>query len=395
MEQIPAHTPGTDAETAPRAASQATPAPLLDVRGLTTVFHTAKGDVTAVDDVSFSLRPGRTLGLVGESGCGKSVTALSIMRLLPHPAGETTRGEVLFNGKNLLALPEKDMRTVRGNDISMIFQEPMTSLNPVFRVGDQVAEVIRLHKRLGRKEAWKEAVDLLQQVGIPSPEQRAREFPHQMSGGMRQRVMIAIALACTPRLIIADEPTTALDVTIQGQILDLMNTLSRETGSALLLITHDLGVVAESAEDVIVMYAGRIVEQSPVADLFANPLHPYTQGLLRSIPALPSPARQPGGLPCGKHQNTTGHGTNQAPEDEATPRPEHEAEHGSTLACAPGSARRTPLQTIPGTVPPLHALPAGCKFSDRCDRAFAPCATGEPPLFYPVPGHGVRCWLHA
>jgi len=399
MEQIPSPVPDTASDGTPHPEAQTTSVPLLDVRGLTTVFHTSKGTVTAVDDVSFSLRPGRTLGLVGESGCGKSVTALSIMRLLPHPAGETTRGEVLFNGKNLLALPEKDMRTVRGNDISMIFQEPMTSLNPVFRVGDQVAEVIRLHKKLGRKEAWDEAVDLLRQVGIPSPEQRAREFPHQMSGGMRQRVMIAIALACTPRLIIADEPTTALDVTIQGQILDLMNTLSRETGSALLLITHDLGVVAESAEDVIVMYAGRVVEQSPVADLFANPLHPYTQGLLRSIPTLPSPVRQPGspiGSPTGspidspvgnRHLNATEHKTSHRSEHDAGHRPQH--------TCLSAAAPRTPLQTIPGTVPPLHALPSGCKFSDRCDRAFAPCATKEPPLFFPAPEHGVRCWLHA
>ncbi|GFM31913.1 ABC transporter ATP-binding protein [Desulfovibrio subterraneus] len=326
--------------------------PLLDVRDLTTVFHTTRGTVTAVDALSFTLRTGRTLGIVGESGCGKSVTALSIMRLLSLPAGETVAGSVLFEGKDLLKLTEKEMRSVRGNDISMIFQEPMTSLNPVFKVGEQVAEVIRLHRTADRKSAWNEAVELLRKVGIPAPERRAEEYPHQMSGGMRQRVMIAIALACSPKLIIADEPTTALDVTIQGQILDLMKDLSQSTGSALMLITHDLGVVAETAEDVIVMYAGRIVEHSPVHDLFNTPLHPYTQGLLQSLPEHP-------------------------------------------LRLASHGALRKPLRAIPGTVPSLHNLPPGCKFNDRCPHAFDRCHNEEPGLIAASETHQVRCWLHA
>ncbi|UZP69019.1 ABC transporter ATP-binding protein [Desulfovibrio mangrovi] len=337
---------------APETNTEDTSTPLLDVRNLTTVFHTAKGTVTAVDGVSFTLRAGRTLGLVGESGCGKSVTALSIMRLLSLPAGETVAGSVLFNGKDLLALSEKEMRTVRGNDISMIFQEPMTSLNPVFKVGEQVAEVIRLHKKTDKRGAWGEAVELLRKVGIPAPERRAEEYPHQMSGGMRQRVMIAMALACSPRLIIADEPTTALDVTIQGQILDLMKDMSQSTGAALMLITHDLGVVAETAEDVVVMYAGRIVEQAPVHSLFSTPLHPYTQGLLKSLPVHP--------------------GT------------------GNLSAKKPRS-----LQAIPGTVPSLHALPRGCKFNDRCPHAFDRCRSEEPALLTGGAEHHVRCWLHA
>lgn len=357
---------------------ETTQTPLLDVENLTTVFHTARGTVTAVDNVSFRIFPGRTLGLVGESGCGKSVTALSIMRLLTPPAGETVGGRIRFNGKDLLSLSENEMRSVRGNDISMIFQEPMTSLNPVFRIGEQVAEVIRLHKKFDKQKAWNEAVDLLRQVGIPAPERRAEEYPHQMSGGMRQRVMIAIALACSPRLIIADEPTTALDVTIQGQILDLMNELSRTTDAALMLITHDLGVVAETAEDVIVMYAGRIVEHATVAELFNTPLHPYTQGLMRSIPALPFQAG------AAAQTNT----------------PERQEMESAII-----SDKHHRLQTIPGAVPSLHALPAGCKFNDRCPSAFDWCFTGEPPLFTPFgeqhnldchgSSHGVRCWLHS
>ncbi|MFV0350563.1 MAG: ABC transporter ATP-binding protein [Halodesulfovibrio sp.] len=341
--------------------------PLLDVRNLTTVFHTTRGTVTAVDALSFTLRAGRTLGIVGESGCGKSVTALSIMRLLSLPVGETVAGNVFFDGKDLLTLTEKEMRTVRGNDISMIFQEPMTSLNPVFKVGEQVAEVIRLHRTTDRKSAWNDAVELLRKVGIPAPERRAEEYPHQMSGGMRQRVMIAMALACSPKLIIADEPTTALDVTIQGQILDLMKDMSQSTGAALMLITHDLGVVAETAEDVIVMYAGRVVEQAPVHALFSNPLHPYTQGLLQSLPEHPVRL----------------------------------ARHG---------AERAPLKAIPGTVPSLHDLPRGCKFNDRCPHAFDRCRNEEPGLIAAPDAlgandarekngehgeHMVRCWLHA
>ncbi len=338
----------TDRQDAP--STQAT-SPLLQVEHLTTAFHTGRGRVTAIDDVSFSILPGQTLGLVGESGCGKSVTALSIMRLLPPAAAEIVSGSIRFDGRELLTLPESAMRSVRGNDISMIFQEPMTSLNPVFRIGEQVAEAIRLHTGRKKQEAWDDAVALLRQVGIPAPERRAREYPHQMSGGMRQRVMIAMALACSPRLIIADEPTTALDVTIQGQILDLMRELAQTRNAALMLITHDLGVVAETAENVIVMYAGRIVEQAPVTDLFATPLHPYTQGLMRSIPPLP--------------------GSGSRTEDQ----------------------RPSRLETIHGTVPPLHALPTGCTFSDRCPHAFPRCRESEPPMAV-CGAHHVRCWLH-
>ncbi|WP_448384407.1 ABC transporter ATP-binding protein [Desulfosoma sp.] len=321
-------------------------APLLQVEHLVTSFHTDRGTVKAVDDVSFSVDAGKTLALVGESGCGKSVTALSIMRLIPVPPGKITSGRILFDGTDLLRLSESEMRRVRGNKISMIFQEPMTSLNPVFRVGDQIAEVLELHEKLSRKEALDRAVDLLRMVGIPSPETRLRDYPHQMSGGMRQRVMIAMALACNPRLLIADEPTTALDVTIQAQILELMDALRRTTGTAVLLITHDLGVVAETAEHVVVMYAGRILEEAPVRELFHHPMHPYTQGLLRSIPSLV-----------------------------------HEEK------------RR--LEAIPGVVPSLLALPVGCKFNDRCRFVMPRCHEEEPPLMALQPGHSVRCWLYA
>ncbi|ROQ92025.1 ABC transporter ATP-binding protein [Desulfosoma caldarium] len=319
--------------------------PLLQVDHLTTYFFTDRGTVKAVDDVSFSLESGKTLALVGESGCGKSVTALSIMRLIPEPPGKIVSGRILFDGTDLVQLSEPDMRHVRGNRISMIFQEPMTSLNPVFRVGDQIAEVLELHQKLSRKEALDRAVGLLRMVGIPSAESRLRDYPHQMSGGMRQRVMIAMALACNPRLLIADEPTTALDVTIQAQILELMDELRRTTGTAVLLITHDLGVVAETAEHVVVMYAGRVVEEAPVSELFHHPLHPYTQGLLRSIPSLV--------------------------EDDK---------------------RR--LEAIPGVVPSLLALPAGCRFNDRCKFAMDRCYAEEPPLMTIELGHQVRCWLY-
>lgn len=320
-------------------------APLLQVDHLSTFFFTDRGTIRAVDDVSFSLESGKTLALVGESGCGKSVTALSIMRLIPAPPGRIVSGRVLFDGVDLLRLSEPDMRHVRGNKISMIFQEPMTSLNPVFRVGDQIAEVLELHQKLSRKDALDRAVELLRMVGIPSAASRLRDYPHQMSGGMRQRVMIAMALACNPRLLIADEPTTALDVTIQAQILELMDDLRRTTGAAVLLITHDLGVVAETAEHVVVMYAGRVVEEAPVRDLFHQPLHPYTQGLLRSIPSMVSDEK-----------------------------------------------RR--LEAIPGVVPSLLALPPGCKFHDRCRFVMDCCFTEEPTLTAWKPGHQVRCWLY-
>ncbi|SIO34302.1 ABC transporter ATP-binding protein [Halodesulfovibrio marinisediminis] len=324
--------------------------PLLTVQGLTTVFDTSThGRLTAVDDVSFSINAGQSLSIVGESGCGKSVTSLSIMRLIPSPPGEIISGKILFDGEDLLTLSEKEMQRIRGNAISMIFQEPMTSLNPVFKIGEQIAEVVRLHEKLSKKAALNRAIELLHQVGIPSPEQRAKEFPHQLSGGMRQRVIIAMALACSPRLIIADEPTTALDVTIQGQILDLMHKLAEETGTALLLITHDLGVVAENTDDVIVMYSGRIVEQASTVALFEKPLHPYTQGLMRSIPTIPEK-----GTPIHKGM----------------------------------------LETIPGVVAPLYALPTGCRFNERCKHAFNKCKELEPPLFKSDTDREVRCWLY-
>ena len=320
------------------------PEPLLEVKGLKTYFFTDRGQARAVDDVSFTLFPGRTLAVVGESGCGKSVTALSVMRLIPDPPGRIVAGEIRFDGTDLLTLSERQMRRIRGNQISMIFQEPMTSLNPVFRVKEQITEVLRLHQRLSKAAALDRAVDLLHQVGIPSPERRVNDYPHQMSGGMRQRVMIAMALACSPRLLIADEPTTALDVTIQAQILELMDALRRKTGTAILLITHDLAVVAETAEHVVVMYAGRIVEEADVKALFNRPLHPYTQGLMRSIPGVTA-------------------------------------------------SDRARLEAIPGVVPNLLSLPRGCKFNDRCTRAFDRCFDAEPGLIR-TDGHSVRCWLY-
>jgi len=317
---------------------------LLNIQDLKTYFFTEEGVAKAVDGVSFSLQERETLALVGESGCGKSVTALSILRLIPDPPGKIVGGSILFRGTDLLGLNEKEMRAIRGNKISMIFQEPLTSLNPVFCVGDQIAEVIQLHQKQKKKEAWKKSIEMLKLVGIPSPEQRVKDYPHQLSGGMRQRVMIAMALSCHPQLLIADEPTTALDVTIQAQILDLINALKEELGMALLLITHDLGVVAETAKTVAVMYAGRIVEYADVSELFRKPLHPYTQGLLHSLPRINA----------------------------------HEQ----------GRAR---LEAIPGTVPPILHLPEGCKFSTRCPKVFAPCRETEPGL--KGENHSVRCWL--
>ena len=320
-------------------------APLLEVDGLKTHFFTRDGVVRAVDGVSFSIAPGETLALVGESGCGKSVTSLSIMRLIASPPGRVVAGTVRFDGRNLLDLSEAEMRKVRGNDISMIFQEPMTSLNPVLTIGRQIAESLVLHRGMTRSDAMARTVELLRLVNIPEPARRAAEYPHQMSGGMRQRVMIAMALACDPKLLIADEPTTALDVTIQAQILDLMRELQAKTGAAILLITHDLGVVAEMAQRVVVMYAGRKVEEAPVAELFARPRHPYTRGLMNSMPRLGE-----------------GHGARQR------------------------------LQEIPGMVPSLREPLAGCAFAARCTHAVDGCRAEVPGFEAKAPGHAVACW---
>jgi len=318
---------------------------LLEVKDLVTEFPTRKGVVKAVDGVTFSVDAGETLAVVGESGSGKSVTSLSIMRLLQEP-GRIASGSITFNGEDLLALSEHEMEGVRGGKIAMIFQEPMTSLNPVYRVGDQIVEAIRIHTDLDKKAAWERAVEALRVVGIPSPEDRAHDYPHQMSGGMRQRVMIAMALSCNPRLLIADEPTTALDVTIQAQILDLIYKLREEYNMGVLLITHDLGVVSEVADRVVVMYCGQVVEQSPVEQLFEKPLHPYTLGLLNSIPRLEN----------------------------------DDNEH---------------LYMIRGQVPNPLSMPKGCPFSDRCDRCMDVCRERRPHLIS-VPGHpdrSVRCFL--
>ena len=324
---------------------------LLEVRDLRVRFLTDDGPLLALAGVSFMVRRGETLGLVGESGCGKSVAALSIMRLIPDPPGRIVQGEIIFDGRDLLRLDERQMHQVRGDRVAMIFQEPLTCLNPVARVGDQVAEAFRLHRSVSRGEARLRAVDMLRRVGIPDPARRAREYPHHLSGGMRQRVMIAMALALRPGLIIADEQTTALDVTIQAQILELMNQLKREFDTSIMLITHDLGVIAETAQRVAVMYAGRIVEHAWVGDLFDRPAHPYTQGLLESRPDADDPGA-------------------------AQPRP----------------GRR--LKAIPGLVPSLLDLPTGCAFQDRCGRVFDRCRAEEPPLFELGGGHQARCWLH-
>ena len=320
-------------------------APLLAVEGLKTHFFTRDGVVRAVDGVSFSVQPGETLAIVGESGCGKSVTSLSILRLIASPPGRTVAGSIRFNGRDLLALSEPEMRQVRGNEISMIFQEPMTSLNPVLTIGHQIAETLVLHRGLSRADAMGRAVELLKLVNISEPARRATEYPHQMSGGMRQRVMIAMALACDPKLLIADEPTTALDVTIQAQILDLMRALRDRTGAAIMLITHDLGVVAEMAQRVVVMYAGSKVEEAPVGALFARPRHPYTQGLLNSIPR-----------------------------------------RGACVAV------RKRLVEIPGMVPSLREPIAGCAFATRCTFAVERCRNHAPPLETKGDGHTVACW---
>ncbi len=317
--------------------------PILEVRDLQTWFFTEDGVAKAVDDVSYAIKPGEILAVVGESGCGKSVTALSIMRLIPDPPGRIVGGKIFFQGKDLASLSEHEMRKIRGNEISMIFQEPMTSLNPVFTVGDQIMEAILLHRGVNKAKAREIAIEMLDRVGIPSPAARIDEYPHQMSGGMRQRVMIAMALSCEPSLLIADEPTTALDVTIQAQILDLIRGLQKTMGMSVLLITHDLGVVAEMADDVVVMYAGKIVETGDVRTLFKHYIHPYTEGLFGSLPSIGAP-----------HQR---------------------------------------LQTIQGNVPPPYDFPSGCHFRDRCPIAEPRCGQEEPPLIEVAPGHQVACHL--
>jgi len=316
---------------------------LLEVNHLRTEFKKLKGKVTAIDDVSFYINKGEIVGLVGESGCGKSVTSLSIMRLLRDTPGEITNGSVLLDGKNLLEFSEKQMLDVQGKQMAMIFQEPMTSLNPVMRIKEQLVEAIRLHMKMNKAQALKYTSEILTLVGIPDAQQVMNSYPHQLSGGMSQRVMIAMAISCHPELLVADEPTTALDVTIQAQILDLMRTLNQERGMSILLITHDLGVVAEMCSRVMVMYAGRIVEQADVETLFSHPLHPYTQGLLASLPIL------------GQHVDM--------------------------------------LPSIPGTVPELSQMPAGCKFAPRCKYAMEICSKTEPELIEESNGCLCRCWL--
>jgi oligopeptide/dipeptide ABC transporter ATP-binding protein len=325
---------------APAAASAPSDA-ILEVRDLVTTFDTDAGRLTAVDGVSFTVRRGRTLGIVGESGCGKSVTALSIMRLLPQPMGRIAGGKILFDGRDLTTLAPDAMHEVRGGRIGMIFQEPMTALNPVHSIGRQLSEVFLLHRTKDKAEAWRRSTAMLRKVGIPEPDVRMNEYPHQLSGGMRQRIVIAMALACEPSVVIADEPTTALDVTVQAQILELMQGLQRELGMAIILITHDLGVIAETCNDVVVMYAGRIAEAGPVQEIFSRPSHPYTRGLLDSIPTLDKP-------------------------------------------------RKTRLNVIEGMVPGLKDLPAGCRFQNRCPYRIDLCAT-QPPLEEVSSGHETAC----
>ncbi|MBL0897930.1 MAG: ABC transporter ATP-binding protein [Reyranella sp.] len=321
---------------------------ILQIEDLQTHFFTAVGTVRAVDGVSYALKSGETLGVVGESGCGKSVTALSILRLVANPPGRIVGGTIRFQGRNLLEIDDTEMERIRGNEISMIFQEPMTSLNPLYTVGKQIAEAVALHQGLNKRDAWDRAVEMLKRVYIPEPERRAHAYPHQLSGGMRQRVMIAMALSCNPKVLIADEPTTALDVTIQAQILDLMRELQETFGTAIILITHDMGVVAENADRVVVMYAGRKVEETDAARLFDNPGHPYTRGLLASIPHLDTAARS--------------------------------------------GARRARLNEIKGMVPSLFNLPQGCSFAPRCGLATAQCRDVRPPLEEQRSGHWIACW---
>jgi oligopeptide/dipeptide ABC transporter ATP-binding protein len=319
---------------------------VLSIRNLKTQFHTAEGVVRAVDGIDLTVRAGTVLGLVGESGSGKSVTALSVMRLIPQPPGKIISGQALFNGADLFTLKENEMQKIRGKRIAMIFQEPMTSLNPVFTVGNQISEMLRLHLKMNRKEARNRTIELLDLVGISSADRRVDDYPHQLSGGMRQRVMIAMAISCNPEIIFADEPTTALDVTIQAQILVLLEELRKQIGMSLVLISHDLGVIAEVAHEVAIMYAGRIVEETGTEELFSHPLHPYTQGLLASLPRFD----QAGG-------------------------------------------RRERLQAIPGSVPKLTENLPGCRFTPRCTVAIPRCSQEEPPLNEIRPGHRVRCWV--
>jgi peptide/nickel transport system ATP-binding protein len=331
------------------AASSAPKQAALEVTGLQTYFYTRDGIVRAVEDVSFHVDRGETLAIVGESGCGKSMTALSIMRLIPDPPGRIVGGRIVLDGQDLMELSEAEMRDVRGNDISMIFQEPMTSLNPVMRIGKQISEALILHQGMTKAQALARSVEMLELVKIPEPERRVKEFPHQLSGGMRQRVMIAMALACNPKVLIADEPTTALDVTIQAQILDLIVKLQEDLETGVILITHDLGVVAETANRVIVMYAGRKVEEADVNTLFANPRHPYTRGLLASVPSLVIVS-----------------GQDEAPQER--------------------------LEEIPGIVPALHSLPEGCAFAPRCPAATDACRQARPEFEEKRPGHWAACF---
>jgi len=320
---------------------------ILEIRDLRTYFFTYEGVAKAVDGVSYQLAKGEPLGVVGESGCGKSVTALSILRLIPIPPGKIVGGDILFKGKNLIDLPKEEMRKIRGNRISMIFQEPMTSLNPVFTIGNQIQEMIKLHLGLSKRDSLEKSVEMLRLVNIPSPERCVNQYPHELSGGMRQRAMIAMSLACNPEILIADEPTTALDVTIQAQILDLMNKLKEELGMAIILITHNLGVIAETVDRVLVMYAGKILEGAKTKTLFENPQHPYTRGLLQSIPRLGDKVR-----------------------------------HGKVR-----------LSEIPGVVPSLYEVPPGCKFSTRCSCMMDICGEKEPQLKEIEEGHFSACWL--
>ena len=317
---------------------------LVEFRNLKTYFYTEDGVVKAVNDVSFKIKEGETVGIVGESGCGKSVTSMSLMRLIPNPPGKIVDGDILFEGKSILSLSEEEMRDVRGNKMSVIFQEPMTSLNPVFTVGYQISEAVILHQKLSKEEARKKAIEMIKLVGIPRAEEIVDAYPHELSGGMRQRIMIAMALSCNPRLLIADEPTTALDVTIQAQILDLMRNIKEKLNTSIMLITHDLGVIAEMADYVVVMYAGKVVEEASVETLFKKPMHPYTTGLLKSKPALNQDEKR--------------------------------------------------LYSIPGQVPNPIGMPDNCYFCERCEKAMDICKKQIPPLIEIEPGHKVACWLY-
>ncbi|MDF3074084.1 MAG: transporter ATP-binding protein [Alphaproteobacteria bacterium] len=329
------------------APTAAAAEPLLDIRGLKTHFRTDDGMIHAVDGVDIRVHRGETVGIVGESGCGKTVTAMTVLKLIAMPPGKIVAGEIFYRGRDLVPLPPEEMRKIRSKEIAIVFQEPMTSLNPVYTIGDQIAEVVRLHEGLSGKGARDRTIDMLNLVGIPNAAKRFDDYPHQFSGGMRQRVMIAMALSCNPKLLIADEPTTALDVTIQAQILDLLNDLKQKFGMAVMLITHAMGVVAETCQRVVVMYAGKVVEEAPVGELFAQPLHPYTQGLIRSIPRLDLAA-----------------------------------------------VHKQRLETIAGTVPWLLEPPEGCRFAPRCKFAREECVLATPPLREVSPGHKVACVLY-